>query len=52
MVQGDFEKADEEFRSRSRGGRKRKCPSVEMLLRNRVTSPSQLESWLFMGDSE
>nr|XP_007148921.1 hypothetical protein PHAVU_005G025300g [Phaseolus vulgaris]ESW20915.1 hypothetical protein PHAVU_005G025300g [Phaseolus vulgaris] len=49
---GDFEKADEEFRSRSRGGRKRKCPSVEMLLRNRVTSPSQLESWLFMGDSE
>ncbi|WVZ01512.1 hypothetical protein V8G54_027581 [Vigna mungo] len=47
---GDFERADEEFRSRPRGGRKRKCSTVEMLLRNRVTPPSQLESWLFMQD--
>jgi len=52
MVQGDFEKTDEELRSKCRGGRKRKCPSVEMILRNRVTPPSQLESLLFMQDSE
>ncbi|XP_027342164.1 transcription factor IIIA isoform X2 [Abrus precatorius] len=49
---GDFERADEQFRSRSRGGRKRICPTVEMLVRKRVTPPSQLEDWLFMQDSE
>ncbi|KAK7243342.1 hypothetical protein RIF29_38135 [Crotalaria pallida] len=49
---GDFEEADEEFRSRPRGGRKRKCPTVEMLVRKRVTPPSQLENWLLMQDSD
>lgn len=52
VMQGDFEEADEEFRSRPRGGRKRKCPTVEMLIRKRVTPPSQLEDWLFMQDRE
>lgn len=50
---GDFEEADEEFRSRPRGGVKRKCPpTVEMLVRKRVTPPSKLENLLFVQDCQ
>ncbi|KAL6219549.1 hypothetical protein ACLB2K_007308 [Fragaria x ananassa] len=38
---GDFEEADEQFRSRLRGGCKRMCPTVEMLVHERVTPPDQ-----------
>ncbi|KAL1331129.1 hypothetical protein AAHE18_12G161200 [Arachis hypogaea] len=50
FTHGDFEEADEQFRSRPRGGRKRVCPTVEMLVRKRVTPPSQLENLLFMQE--
>ncbi|KAJ4978832.1 hypothetical protein NE237_009612 [Protea cynaroides] len=43
-VQGDFVESDELFRSKPRGGRKRACPSVETLLRKRVTPPSLMDS--------
>ncbi|KAM1727174.1 hypothetical protein ACFX12_017853 [Malus domestica] len=55
---GDFVEADEQFQSRPRGGRKRKCPTIEMLLRKRVTPPDQLGlepeylSWLLSQDAE
>ncbi|CAL9027885.1 unnamed protein product [Prunus brigantina] len=55
---GDFEEADEQFRSRPRGGRKRKYPTIEMLVRKRVTPPDQLgqeseyRSWLLSQEAE
>lgn len=59
-TEGDFEESDEQFRSRPRGGRKRKCPTIESLLRKRVTPPNltdsvssdapQYLSWLLSGE--
>ncbi|CAA0832880.1 transcription factor IIIA [Striga hermonthica] len=40
---GDFEESDEQFRSMPRGGRKRKFPVIETLLRKRVFLPSESE---------
>ncbi|KAK3444980.1 hypothetical protein EUGRSUZ_A00580 [Eucalyptus grandis] len=42
-VQGDYEELDEKFRSRARGGRKRKCLTIESLLQKRVTLPGWVE---------
>lgn len=41
LLQGDFIETDERLRSRPRGGRKRKCMSVEMLQRKRVVPLSR-----------
>ncbi|XP_057770342.1 transcription factor IIIA-like isoform X2 [Salvia miltiorrhiza] len=40
---GDFEASDEQFRSRPRGGRKRKYPVIETLMRKRIVPPSESE---------
>lgn len=40
-VQGDFVETDELFHSQPRGGRKRKCLSVESLLRKRIVPPAE-----------
>ncbi|KAK6927822.1 Zinc finger C2H2-type [Dillenia turbinata] len=59
---GDFEEADQLFRSRSRGGRKRRALSIESLVRKRITPPDmsgsalscapEYLSWLLSVDSE
>ncbi|KAK9290349.1 hypothetical protein L1049_008516 [Liquidambar formosana] len=46
---GDFVESDEQFRTRPRGGRKRKCPTIETLLRKRITPPGQSDSILNQG---
>jgi len=43
LDQGDFVESDQQFRSRPRGGRKRKFPTVEMLIRKRVTPPTEFD---------
>ncbi|CAM8881032.1 unnamed protein product [Rhodiola kirilowii] len=40
-IEGDFVEADEQFRARPRGGRKRQCPTIEVLLRKRVRLPAE-----------
>ncbi|KAB1205893.1 Transcription factor IIIA [Morella rubra] len=55
---GDFEELDEQLQSRPRGGRKRKYPTVEMLIRKRVIPLSQLDeesdyfAWLMSQGSQ
>uniref|UniRef100_A0A5B7BM90 Putative transcription factor IIIA-like n=1 Tax=Davidia involucrata TaxID=16924 RepID=A0A5B7BM90_DAVIN len=48
-IHGDFEESDEQFQSRPRGGRKRKCPAIDALMRKRVTPPSKSDSVLDQG---
>ena len=53
--QGDFVESDQQFRSKPRGGRKRNFPTVEMLIRKRVTPPAKLDeyhSWLHEMETE
>ncbi|XP_012442876.1 transcription factor IIIA isoform X1 [Gossypium raimondii] len=47
-VPGDFIESDEQFQSRPRGGRKRTCPTVEMLIRKRV-APPQMDTMMDPG---
>lgn len=47
--QGDFEESDELFRSRPRGGQKRKVPPIESLTRKRVVPPNESDSILRQG---
>ncbi|CAI9779595.1 unnamed protein product [Fraxinus pennsylvanica] len=61
-TQGNFEEANEQFQLRSRGGRKRKYPVIETLMRKRVIPPSESDpvmregpqylSWLLDAESE
>ncbi|KAF6161679.1 hypothetical protein GIB67_033172 [Kingdonia uniflora] len=48
-IDGDFVESDELFRSRPRGGRKRKFPTIEMLQRKRIVPPSMADSVLNQG---
>ncbi|KZV39594.1 zinc finger protein 16-like [Dorcoceras hygrometricum] len=50
-IPGNFEESDEQFRSRPRGGRKRKYPILESLLRKRVFPPN-IEEITMNGDPE
>ncbi|KAJ6433623.1 hypothetical protein OIU84_017340 [Salix udensis] len=52
---GDFVESDQQFRSKPRGGRKRNFPTVEMLIRKRVTPPAKSDeyhSWLHEMETE
>lgn len=47
---GDFVESDEQFRSRPRGGRKRKYPVIETLMRKRIVPPSESDLVMNQGD--
>ncbi|KAG6526120.1 transcription factor IIIA-like [Zingiber officinale] len=58
-IQGDFLEIDEQWQSRPRGGRKRKCPSIGSFYRKRIVSPEQVSildngveylRWLLSGE--
>ncbi|CAA0838382.1 transcription factor IIIA [Striga hermonthica] len=49
---GDFEESDAQFRSMPRGGRKRKLPVIETLLRKRVVPPSESELGMTSSSDE
>ncbi|KAH9611997.1 hypothetical protein KSS87_000029 [Heliosperma pusillum] len=59
-VPGDLEEFDEQWRSRPHGGQKRKRPTVDMLMRKRITPPNECDgvlnhsteylSWLLSAD--
>ncbi|XP_073132444.1 transcription factor IIIA-like isoform X2 [Henckelia pumila] len=53
-IPGNFEESDEQFRSRPRGGRKRKYPVIETLMRKRVSlnEGSEFLSRLLSVESE
>ncbi|XP_074306816.1 transcription factor IIIA-like [Silene latifolia] len=59
-VPGDLEEFDEQWRSKPHGGQKRKRPTVDMLMRKRITPPNECDgvlnhsteylSWLLSAD--
>lgn len=48
-TEGDFEESDELFRSRERGGRKRKLPVMETLMTKRIVPPRDTDSIIENG---
>ncbi|KAG6479235.1 hypothetical protein ZIOFF_062697 [Zingiber officinale] len=46
-IQGDFLEIDEQWQSRPRGGRKRKCPSIGYFCRKRIVSPEQASTLMY-----
>ncbi|KAG6536203.1 hypothetical protein ZIOFF_001252 [Zingiber officinale] len=46
--QGDFLEIDEQWQSRPRGGRKRKCPSIGSFCKKRIVSPEQASTLMYI----
>ncbi|KAG6535817.1 hypothetical protein ZIOFF_000846 [Zingiber officinale] len=46
-VHSDFLEIDEQWQSRPRGGRKRKCPSIGSFCRKRIVSPEQASTLMY-----
>ncbi|KAG6487796.1 hypothetical protein ZIOFF_056403 [Zingiber officinale] len=44
---GDFLEIDEQWQSRPRGGRKRKCPSIGSICRKRIVSPERASTLMY-----